>query len=101
MNEWKQVPAWEACKALMEDTHEVRQVFTDGTYMSIHVGAHLCDPQGTYEIRPKVKTVSAEFLAPSEIGLTVRGATHWNFPLWFKTEADANQAREALLSIMK
>lgn len=102
MSEWKEVPAWEALKALQEGTHEVQFKYKDGGWLNDD-SSFIAGENWHHRIRPKVRTVDV-------IGLPVPKAviepyetigSTWCVPSYFHTESEARRAYEALCAASK
>ena len=102
MSEWKEVPAWEALKALQEGTHEVQFKYKDGGWLNDD-GSFIAGENWHHRIRPKVRTVDVIGLpvpvqAPNPYEVL---ADYWCVPLRYDTESEARRAYEALCAASK
>jgi len=111
MNEWQEVKAWEALKALQEGTHDV-QYTTSSTnsswtsWSSFFVSGEACH----HRIRPKVRTVDVIGLpVPLHVSgvycvvvkLDDKYQDVFRYSCDYKTEAEARRAYEALCAASK
>lgn len=103
MSEWKEVPAWEALKALQEGTHDVQYARVGGEGWGDEEDEFVTGKNWKHRIRPKVRTVDVIGLpvpvqAPNPYEVL---ADYWCVPLRYDTESEARRAYEALCAASK
>lgn len=103
MSEWKEVPAWEALKALQEGTHDVQYARVGGEGWGDEEDEFVTGKNWKHRIRQKVRTVDVIGLPvpQSAMGPYRNVGDDWYVMSFFATEAEARRAYEALCAASK
>ena len=111
MSEWKEVPAWEALKALQEGTHDVEfSPINSERWARDSLEYFVARKELQYRVRPKLRTVDVIGLpVPLHVSgvycvvvkLDDKYQDVFRYSCDYKTESEARRAYEALCAASK